>query len=343
MGWSVARLAIVALCVHGCGVSHERLPRSEGIFQRADVSQDEADAVDLQTSRRNRPYIVALSGGGPDGAFGAGYLSALESAGCLSPDIVTGVSIGALVGTLAFAYEREALRRLFAEGEAKRLVPSLSPIRAIFTGAVSSGEAYHTLVADFITTDVIAQVAEEHRRGRRLFVATTDFDAMRMRVWNMGLIARIPGPDAEDLFRNVLLASASIPGIYPPVRLPANPGSVRLHVDAGTTGQVFIPELPHGSIRPRLRIIFNNRIEGDPPLRLLSLLGTVQRGLSTLLRAQSRHQIDLARARSKQIGGTVEVAAIPAAEPVAKLQDFSQKGMAETFALGDRMARSDGC
>jgi predicted acylesterase/phospholipase RssA len=343
LAWRFAILAAVAFCVQGCGTTRDRLPGFGAVSPGTDVSQDAAEAVDLPVSRRDHPRIVALSGGGPDGAFGAGYLVAQAADGCPPPDIVTGVSIGALVGTLAFVGDAQSLRHLFAEGGAARLAPSVNPLRAAFAGSLSSGEAYRRLIADFVTPEVIAKVAADHADGRRLYVATTDFDAMRMQVWNMGRIANLPEPWAQDLFHNILLGSASIPGVYPPVRLPGIAGSARLHVDAGSTGQVFLPVLPSGSRRPQVQVIFNNGLEGDPPLQQISVLGTVQRGLSTLIRAQSRQQVELARAMVKVSDGTVDVASIPATKPVARIQDFAPQGMAATFETGRRLARADGC
>lgn len=303
------------------------------------MAQDADKALDLPAHLRVGPNILALSGGGPDGAFGAGYLVARPRSGCDRADTVTGVSIGALIGTLAFAGETRALEGLFAEGGATRLAPTFSAARALLAGSLSDGAAYRSLLGDLVTDRLIARVAAEHRQGRRLYVATTDLDAMRMTAWDMGRIA-VGGRD--QLFRAVLLASASVPGAYPVVWLPDARGTERPHVDGGATGQIYVPVLS-GTSRPSFRLVFNNGLGSDPPLARHGLLATVQRSLSTLLRAQTRQQIALARAAAAKSEGQVSVAAIPPGAPIARLQDFSAEAMAATFARGARAASQDGC
>ena len=86
-------------------------------------------------------------------------------------------------------------------------------------------------------------IAAEHRKGRRLFIGTTNLDAGRPVMWNIGAIANSTDPRAPELIHKVLLASASIPGAFPPVLINVEAdGKVydELHVDGGTTTQVFV-------------------------------------------------------------------------------------------------------
>jgi len=62
---------------------------------------------------------------------------------------------------------------------------------------------------------MLERIAEEHKRGRRLIVVTTR-TSMRSAAWS-GAIAGSSRPDRLDIFRNVLVASASIPGVFAPV------------------------------------------------------------------------------------------------------------------------------
>lgn len=178
--------------------------------------------------------------------------------------------------------------------------------------------------------------AAAHAAGRRLFVETTNLDTMRMTVWDMGAIAGAPGGAA--LFRAILLASASVPGAYPPVPLIAD-GKPGLFVDGGVTRQIYIPDMPPGGAAGAMVLVFNNTLSSDAPLGRLTAFGAAQRGFSTLLRSQRRDLVEHAKLRARQSGADVSVYTIPADTPAARLQDFDAKAMARTFAVGLRMGR----
>jgi len=187
------------------------------------------------------PWLV-LSSGGADGAFGAGLLNGLTAAG-RRPDyvVVTGVSTGALMAPYAFAGKKydEALRKCYTEITAAD----------VFEVGGSTGESFvnswplREFIDKQITPELMADIAAAHRGGRRLFVVTSDLDSQRSVVWNMGAIAAHGGDEAAKLFRKVLLASASIPGGFPPVMIDVESGSKRfqeMHVDGGLGGQLFV-------------------------------------------------------------------------------------------------------
>jgi len=186
------------------------------------------------------PWLV-LSSGGADGAFGAGLLNGLSAAG-KRPDytVVTGVSTGSMIAPLVFAGQKydDALRDAYtkitaadvfeAGGSAESFVDSW-PLK--------------DLIAKFVTPALIADVAAQHRRGRRLFVVTSNLDAERSAVWNMGAIATHGGDDALKLFRTVLLASSAVPGGFPPVLIDVEASGKHfqeLHADGGLGGQFFV-------------------------------------------------------------------------------------------------------
>jgi predicted acylesterase/phospholipase RssA len=187
------------------------------------------------------PWLI-LSSGGADGAFGAGLLTGLTAAS-KRPDyvVVTGVSTGALMAPFAFAGKQydEALRKCYTEITAAD----------VFEVGGSTGESFVNSwpLRDFIdkqiTPELMADIATAHRGGRRLFVVTSDLDSQRSVVWNMGAIAAHGGDEAAKLFRKVLLASASIPGGFPPVLIDVEAGRKRfqeMHVDGGLGGQLFV-------------------------------------------------------------------------------------------------------
>ena len=98
-----------------------------------------------------------------------------------------------------------------------------------------------------VTPQLLADVAAEHRRGRRLFVTSFDVDAERPVVWNMGAIAAHGGEDGLALFRSVLLASTALPGAFPPVLIDVEANGkhfAEMHVDGGVGGQLFVAPGP---------------------------------------------------------------------------------------------------
>jgi len=187
------------------------------------------------------PWLI-LSSGGADGAFGAGLLNGLTAAG-KRPDyaVVTGVSTGALMAPFAFAGSRydAALRKAYTEVTAAD----------VFEAGASTGESFvnswplRDFIAKQVTPALLDNVAAAHRAGRRLFVVTSNLDAERSVVWNMGAIAAHGGDNALKLFRAVLLASASVPGGFPPVLIDVEANGKHfqeMHVDGGLGGQFFV-------------------------------------------------------------------------------------------------------
>jgi predicted acylesterase/phospholipase RssA len=166
-----------------------------------------------------------------------------------------------------------------------------------------------------------------------------------MTVWDMGAIAASADPAAETLFRDILIASASVPGVLPAQPLPTPGAAPHLHVDGGATGQVYVPILPRDVRRPQIQLVFNNGLSADPVPERAAITVVVQRSLSSLLRAQSRLQADLARRMAEGLGGEADVVSIPPDAPVARLQDFDADSIARTFRLGLEIGRQNalGC
>jgi hypothetical protein len=192
---------------------------------------------------------LALSGGGASGAFGAGFLGGWTST-CTRPvfKIVTGVSTGALMAPFAFlgsAYD-EALREFYTTTRTRDIfVPGRILVRVLSGEALADTRPLQALIAQYVDAELLRRVAQEHQRGRRLYIGTADLDAPRFVVWNMGLIASSGRPEALDLFRKVMLASASIPVAFPPVffEVELTPGGPRydeMHVDGGVGARVFL-------------------------------------------------------------------------------------------------------
>lgn len=216
------------------------------------------------------PWLI-LSSGGEDGAYGAGILNGWTASG-RRPDfpVVTGISTGALMAVYAFAGPKydDALRKAYTGITAADIFEiSATPESLVDTWPLKR------LIEKSVTAEVLSDVAAEYRRGRRLFVLTTNLDAGRSVVWDMGMIAAKGGEDALRLFRDILLASAAIPGPFPPVYIEVEANGRRfleMHVDGGVNGPIYVaPEsylFPGADERlpmSQLYIILNGKVRPE--------------------------------------------------------------------------------
>lgn len=188
---------------------------------------------------------LALSGGGEHGAFGAGLLKGWSDSGTRPTfKIVTGVSTGAMIAPFALLgsdYD-ETLHQAYTTITADDILKKKSITGAYWRDSIVDDHPLVELMSRVINNDVIDAVAKAHARGQRLFIATTNFDAERPMIWNMGAVANSGHPDAYDIFRKILLASASIPVLFPPTffEVEVNGDTYEeMHVDGGTVGQMF--------------------------------------------------------------------------------------------------------
>ncbi|MEI6282880.1 MAG: patatin-like phospholipase family protein [Alphaproteobacteria bacterium] len=187
--------------------------------------------------------VLALSGGGAGGAFGAGALVGLTE-GSSRPvfDTVTGVSAGALIAPFAFVgSEWDARLKEAFTGTAASELLSLTSVRP--GPSLYPREQLANLVGRYIDAALMVAVADAHDRGRRLFVATANLDAQNTSIWDMGAIASSGRSNAQDLFIDILVASASVPGVFPPKMISVEAGGERfeeMHVDGGAITPLFV-------------------------------------------------------------------------------------------------------
>ena len=191
-------------------------------------------------------HFLAISGGGDDGAFGAGLLNGWTATGTRPVfKIVTGVSTGALTAPFAYLGSRydEVLRNVYTSVSSKDIFEARGMMAVITSDAMSDNSPLWTLLSKYVTPDLMKEIAAEYGKGRLLLIATANLDARRPVVWNMGEIASSPDPRALDLFRRIMIASASIPGAFPPMMIDVEVDGKRyqeMHVDGGTMAQVFL-------------------------------------------------------------------------------------------------------
>jgi hypothetical protein len=334
----------------------DELPPNSDALVKEKWAQVRASRPEL-LSKGRRPVVnfLALSGGGADGAFGAGVLTGWTASGKRPEfDVVTGVSTGALTAPFAFLGPRydEALKKVFTQSTTKDIAIA-QPIRGLLGGdALASNAPLAGVVASYVNDGFLREVAEEHRKGRRLLIGTTNLDAERPVVWDMGQIAVSGRPEALDLFRKVLLASAAIPAVFPPgfVRVAAE-GALydEMHVDGGATREVFLvptqfmaKKVDGGlGINPirRAYIIRNGRVTPEYKAvkpRTLSIAG---RAVSSLIKSQGVGDLYELYLFSKRNGIDYNLAHIPGDFPDTSTQAFDPVYMGRLFDLGYQLAQ----
>jgi Patatin-like phospholipase len=314
------RLFIVAACalaIAGCAtvtrIPYTQQEQAEAVIPGIPGARLWADNVAIATGRRSvvsrvppkQPTVLALSGGGADGAFGAGLLTGWSARGTRPQfTFVTGASAGALIAPFAFlgAAHDETLRSVFASGEMTNLLQS-EGLAGLFGAGLFKTAPLRELIARHVDAELLAAIAQEYRAGRRLYVVTTNLDAQRTAIWDMGKIAASGEPGALDLFRNVLTASASIPGVFSPVLIDVEAQGrhfAEMHVDGGVTTNVLIlpeavlvsgtPVFPPDA-RPKVYIVMNGKLSPDFEVVKASTLPIVTRSFETSVRANTRNTL----------------------------------------------------
>jgi hypothetical protein len=223
--------------------------------------------------------MLALSGGGDNGAFGAGLLNGWSETGTRPEfSIVTGVSTGALIAPFAFLGSRydATLADLFTHVSGDDIYRSRFPLAFLWTTSLYDTAPLAEAIRTHVTDTMIEEVAAEHARGRRLFVATANLDAQRMTIWDMGAIAASHTSGSHELFRRVMLASSAIPALFPPVMIDSvaqGKTITEMHVDGGATAQIFAAPnqaviddrrpIPGPPGRIKIYLVVNSKLGGD--------------------------------------------------------------------------------
>jgi predicted acylesterase/phospholipase RssA len=303
--------------------------------------------------------VLVLSGGGSNGAFGAGFLSGWSRNGARPTfKLVTGISTGALIAPYAFLGEDydDELERAFTTVSTRDVYKIRSPFTIFKKGSLTRTDPLAAKIEEMVTNDILHAIAAEHRRGRRLFVATTHLDAQRLVVWNMGAIAASGRPQALELFRKVLLASASIPVAFPPVYIEVEADGQRydeMHVDGGVIAELFLwgamvdiadarralGVTADASPQVSIYIIRNGQIDAAPEQVEPGLIGIAQRSLTTLLKAVAMGDMLRIWALAERDGIDFNYVGIPPENAESPAGTFSPADMRRLFELGRAIAR----
>jgi len=299
--------------------------------------------------------FLSISGGGDNGAFGAGLLCGWTAAGD-RPEfkLVTGISTGALIAPFAFlgsSYDAQ-LKKFYTTTSQTDILKKRSILAAFYDDALADNEPLWRLVEKAVTQKMLDEIAVEYKKGRLLLVGTADLDARQAVIWNMTRIAASGQPQALDLFRKILIASAAIPAAFPPVMLDVEIEGRQyqeMHVDGGAMAQVFLypPSIDIRGMerqanveerKRRLFIIRNSRLDAEwaqVDRRTLTIAG---RAISSMIQTQGIGDLYRIYVTAQKDGIDFNLAYIPPSFKAPKKEDFDTSYMKQLFDVGYSMA-----
>jgi predicted patatin/cPLA2 family phospholipase len=292
---------------------------------------------------------LAISGGGDNGAFGAGLLNGWSATGYRPTfKLVTGVSTGALIAPFAFlgpAYD-ETIKSIYTGISLRDIAMKRSPLWVVLGDAMSDNTPLKRLVRKTMTREVLDAIANERDKGRVLLIATTNLDARRPVIWNVTEIAVARSAVALELVQRIMIASSAIPGTFPPVMIDVLAGGEEyqeMHVDGATAAQVFVyPTAMHlYQLAPRKRtlyIIRNARLDPEWAQVERRTVPIAFRAISTLVQFQGIGDLYTIYTVTQRDHIEYNLAFIPPTFDYPHKQIFDTKYMQELFAAGERMA-----
>jgi hypothetical protein len=304
---------------------------------------------------REHVYL-AVSGGGANGAFAAGLLKGWTATGT-RPEftIVTGISTGALIAPFAMLgpeYD-SLLQEFYTAYGTKDLIHKRKVVNSLTSDAMYGTDGLEGLIAEYVTEEVMQKLADKHLQGRQVLIGTTDIDAGRPVIWNIGRIAASGEPFALDLIHQILLASASIPVAFPPVAIDVEAQGrpyQELHVDGGTASQVFLypAGIPWDELleklevpgTPKAYIIRNSRLDPQAAAVNRKLLPIAERTISSLIRSQGIGDLYRIFALAERDGLEFNLAYIPKEFDAQPTELFDPTYMKQLYDLAYEMGKS---
>ena len=295
-------------------------------------------------------HFLAISGGGDNGAFGSGVLVGwTEAGGRPEFQVVTGVSTGALIAPFAFlgpAYDRQ-LHDVYTTISADDVFSDRGLIGAIFDDALSDTTALWDLISRNVDEPMLEAIAREYQKGRLLLIGTTDLDAQRANIWNIGAIAASGHPEALDLVRKILRASSAIPGAFQPVLIDVELDGKEyqeLHVDGGAIAQMFLypPNVDIEKIAHRERKAYLIRNAREDPewaeveRRMLSIAG---RAISTMIHSSGSNDLMRIYFVTQRDGVDYNLAYIGSDFSASRTGEFDKAYMNALYDYGYQQAR----
>ncbi len=298
-------------------------------------------------------YFLAISGGGDNGAFGAGLLNGWTAAGT-RPEfkVVTGVSTGALIAPFAFLGPKYdyVLERVYTQTSQKDIFKKRNLLKGIFGDAMADTTPLAHVIASYVNQQLLDEIAAEYAKGRVLLVGTANLDSLEPVIWNMTAIAASKDPRSIPLFRQILLASASIPGAFPPQMIDVDVGGARyqeMHVDGGTMAQVFLfpPSInisKVGAAAGRKRVAYvirNARLDADWASVERRTLSIVARAIGSLTTTQGVGDLYRIFVTTQKDGIDFNLAYIPPTFNVPHKEEFDTNYMQQLYSTGKQSAQ----
>jgi hypothetical protein len=302
--------------------------------------------------------LLAVSGGGEDGAFGAGLLNGWTLEGSRPVfNLVTGVSTGALTAPFAFIGPAAdaPLKNVYTGVTLADIATARGMMAALFDDAMSDTAPLFGTISRELGDNLLAAIAQGYREGRLLLIGTTNLDTQLPVIWNIGAIANSGDPRAPNLIRRILLASAAIPGVFPPVLFDVEVDGRKyqeLHVDGGAVAQAFLYPPAVGAQRqanirarrpvPPLRawMIRNARIDANWASTNRRTLSIAQRAVSTMTAASGYNDAVRIWLNAQRDGVEFRMAYIGSDFGVVYDQPFDQTYMTPLFNYGFERARA---
>ena len=302
--------------------------------------------------------VLLLSGGGAYGAYSAGLVVGWTATGTRPQfDVVTGVSTGSLIAVFSFLgpqYDPQ-LQYSYTMVRSSDVFRIRRSVRSVLTESFADNTPLEEMIKLQVTPQLLSDVAAGHAQGRRLYVGTTDLDGRRQVIWDMGAIAQQGTPQSADLFVRVLLASAAIPGFFPPVRIPVNiNGEVyeERHVDGGVTTALFFraPYFePSKADDANYRSLYGSEVYAVVAGKLFvdaapvrnRTPAVVSTAISALIAAQTRSNLLEIFAVTAVTGMGFHLSAIPQPyESTGSATDFDPAEMSKLFMEGVRQIQA---
>ena len=301
---------------------------------------------------------LSISGGGSDGAFGAGLINGWTESGERPHfKVVTGVSTGALIAPFAFLgpdYDDE-LKESYTTVDASHIFEALGLLPMLFSESATSTKPLQDLIATGVDEKVMDAIAMEYKKGRRLYVASTNLDAEQPIIWDMGAIASSGRPDRLALFRKVMLASASIPSLFPPVMIDVTSNGEQyqeMHVDGGVFFQSFsigsAVDLPAtiraahpdftGKVEQNLYVLRNGWVTPSFQQVNRSLTGIAQRAVLSMFKVSGINDLWRLYFAARDDNVTFRYIAITKEYVPSTAQQFDKAEMNREYDYGRAMA-----
>ncbi|MCU0790055.1 MAG: patatin-like phospholipase family protein [Nitratireductor sp.] len=307
---------------------------AEQVLARTATSTVENDGVHT---------VLALSAGGSDGAYGAGVLNGWTRSGTRPQfDVVTGVSTGALMAVLAFlGPEYDGKLEEFYTRQSNDKIYKARGVNGLFGDSLYDNGPLKAQIEAFVTPEILAKIAAEHAKGRRLYVGTTNLDAGDFVIWDMGEIASGSRSDSVLHFQKVLRASAAVPAYFPPVYIKPQRGIElrQAHVDGGVKSPILVTGFmfPEGKQKKELYMVINgNTTKLNASVAVKPTLADIaQKSIVEMMRVLQEETVYRDFVLARNIGSSFHLTQIPDSIPLSNEGlDFDAKRMRQLYDAG---------